>query len=385
MNANRKKVWSMLMAAVLPLVAPPAAFAWTIEDLGDLAGGPSFSEAYGLNEAGEVVGYGTTAVTNEAFVWKRASGMSPLARARGFASCTANGINDGGLVAGACGSALSGKRSAMVWQAGQPREVSFNNAAALQSSEALAVNNLGEVAGTYREQLGSTLLDQAFTWDTRIANGTARGVTPLPADLGGSGRGNAINAQGYIAGNAIKNAGFVAGGINQDSHQPWLWSPAIVNSARAIAAVGGLPNATARFGDARGINDLPNVVGLYDGRGFLWTPHVAGATTGTTMPLPIEPYDINNKGQVVGVAQGRAKLFDVGANAVTDLSKLPEVTAAGWRVLSIARAINDKGQIVGTGVNAAGDVHAFLLSPDAQLRPLRPIPIREPLSLPVVR
>jgi probable HAF family extracellular repeat protein len=373
MQENRKKGFFLRVAALVLAGVPAAAQAWTIEDLGDLAGGPSFSEAYGLNEAGDVVGYGTTAVTNEAFVWKRAAGMAPLARPAGFASCAANGINDGGLVVGKCDSAVQGKRSAMVWQAGQPREVAFNNTAAVPMSEALAVNNLGEVSGSYREQLGTTLLDQAFTWDTRISGGTARGVTPLPADLGGSGRGNAINAQGYIAGNAIRNTG-------PDMHQPWLWSPAIANSARAIAAVGVLPGATAKSGDARGINDLPNVVGLYDGRGFLWTPHVPGATTGTTLQLPIEPYDINNRGQVVGVSGGRAKLFDVAANAVTDLSALPEVAAAGWRALSLARAINDKGQIVGTGVNAAGEVHAFLLSPDAaQPRPLRPDPLRPDL------
>lgn len=369
MKTNRNSRTVLCAAACLLMGMPAAALAWTIEDLGDLAGGPSFSEAYGLNEAGDVVGYAATAVANEAFVWKRATGMSLLARPAGFASCRANAINDGGLVAGKCDSTLPGKRSAVIWQGGQARKVPFGGGDAVSNSAALAVNAQGEVAGTYREPQGTTTLDQAFTWDSRTATGMARTIMSLPADKGGSGRGAAINAQGYIAGNAMQNAA-------PDAHQPWLWSPTIAEPADAINAVGSLPGASARSGEARGMNDLPNVVGVYDGRGFLWTPRVPGATTGSNMPLPIDPYDINNRGQVVGVSQGKAKMYDVAANTVTDLGSLPEVSAAGWRALSMARAINDKGQIVGTGVNAAGEVHAYLLSPGPTPPPQPPVPAR---------
>jgi len=45
-----------------------------------------------------------------------------------------------------------------------------------------------------------------------------------------------------------------------------------------------------------------------------------------------------------------------------DLSQLPEVQAAGWSSLNYAYAINDRGEIIGSGT--IGDKsHAFLLSP----------------------
>jgi uncharacterized membrane protein len=379
MNTNRNSGLAMLMAGLLSLATPAVAYAWTIQDLGDLAGGPSFSEAYGLNDAGDVVGYGTTGAANEAFIWTSAKGMNPLPRRRGFSSCSANGINNSGLVAGYCSAAFTNKRSAMVWQSGQPTAITFNGT--ILASEALAVNTLGEVSGTYNERVGSKILDQAFSWDSRIVGGVARGITPLPADLGGSGRGNAINGQGFIAGNATRNTGPVVG-TGPYPHQPYLWNPAVTNSAQAIVPVGVLPNSASRFGEAHGINDTRQVVGVYDNRGFLWTPGSPTQTVGTSIPLPIVPYDINNKGQVVGVSQGKARLYDVATKTVTDLGALPEVRAAGWRALSMARAINDNGQIAGTGVNAAGEVHAYLLSPTG-IRPRPVLPgIRDRIPLP---
>ncbi|MBT9567951.1 MAG: HAF repeat-containing protein [Thiobacillus sp.] len=374
MNRKQNRGWWALLSVLSLGGVAPASWAWTIEDLGDLPGGSSFSEGHGLNETGDVVGYGTAAATNEAFVWKRGVGMSALARPAGSAYCTAHGINDTGLAAGFCDGGTTNKRVAMVWRSGTPAAIAFDSTTL--SSEALAVNALGEVSGTYRGRIArAPLLDQAFTVDTRIVNAVARGITPLPADLGGSGRGNAINSQGYIAGNAIQNRGFVGGGINQPSHQPYLWNPAI--NIGAIVAVGILPNATAKHGEARGINDSRQVVGLYDNRGFLWTPGSPQQMVGTTVPITIEPYDINNRGQIVGVSRGKAQLYTVSSGAVTDLGALPEVRAAGWKSLSIARAINDNGQITGTGVNGAGEVHAYLLSPGNPLRPVKPGRIRD--------
>jgi probable HAF family extracellular repeat protein len=362
-NNPGRKLLSLCLWGLLPLGISSAAHAWMIDDLGDLAGGPSFSEGHGLNDSGDVVGYGTSAATNEAFIWKRGIGMNALPKLVGSAYCTANGINNAGLVVGFCDDPAANKRTATLWQNNTPRAVVFSESAA--GSEALAVNTLGDVSGTFRT---TSQLDQAFTVDTRLATPVARGVTPLPADLKGSGRGNAINSQGFIAGNAIVNAGFVGGGINQNSHQPYLWNPAV--RVNAILPVGVLPNATAKFGEARGINDTRQVVGIYDNRGFLWTPGSSQQSVGTTMPIPLEPYDINNHQQVVGVTQGKAMLYDSRNGQLTDLGNLPEVQAAGWKSLSIARAINDNGQITGTGVNSAGETHAFLLSPGNPIRPI---------------
>jgi probable HAF family extracellular repeat protein len=77
--------------------------------------------------------------------------------------------------------------------------------------------------------------------------------------------------------------------------------------------------------------------------------------------------DINDSGQVVGYATmmqpdescTRAFLYTDGV--MTDLNDLIP-TGSGWE-LQEADDINDCGQIVGRGVNANGDTHAFLLTP----------------------
>ncbi|MEC5388298.1 hypothetical protein VVD49_21375 [Uliginosibacterium sp. H3] len=332
---------------------------WEIKDLGDLAGGPSFSEAYAINDVGEVVGYGTTSTLNEAFIWDGTTGMRSLGALSlqgSLLSCTAYGINTAGLVVGACLSPTTGGYVATRW-IGRGSPATLPVVAVSLSSEARAVNEIGEVAGTIRTR-GAIASDAILRWDVRIPGALTGGCSPLPADLGGAGIGSAINAKGFIAGNALVFRG------QPGSHQPYICNPVagIVDPIKdlAIPAGTGLPPDQ---GEARGINDLNQIVGVYGGKGFLWTAASPTGVTGRAEVIPLEPYDINNKGQIVGIANGRAVLYDsVAKTPPIDLGALPAVQAAGWKSLSIARAINDKGQIVGTGVNAQNEVHGFVLS-----------------------
>ena len=68
---------------------------------------------------------------------------------------------------------------------------------------------------------------------------------------------------------------------------------------------------------------------------------------------------INDAGQVVGQSNGHAFLFINGK--LTDLNSLIPASS-GWN-LWIANAINNKGQIIGTGTNPNGATRAFLLTP----------------------
>ncbi len=74
---------------------------------------------------------------------------------------------------------------------------------------------------------------------------------------------------------------------------------------------------------------------------------------------------INDQGLVVGLSSGpvfdRAFLYD--GIAMTELTTLLDSTGTGWQ-LTDASGINNAGQIVGTGVNPAGRVHAYLLTPN---------------------
>jgi len=70
---------------------------------------------------------------------------------------------------------------------------------------------------------------------------------------------------------------------------------------------------------------------------------------------------INNRGEIVGSAEGSYGYLLKG-DRFTRLDSLPAVQAKGWRHLEPA-GINDRGWIVGTGVNASGDLRGFLLMP----------------------
>jgi probable HAF family extracellular repeat protein len=122
-----------------------------------------------------------------------------------------------------------------------------------------------------------------------------------------------------------------------------------------------------RYTRATGINDTGLIVGYYQYSsvhiGFLYD-----STSGLvqTMGSETEAKDVNNEGQVVGFVRSyvggstnHAMLFSDGQRQ--DLNDLID-SSAGW-TLTEANAINDNGWIVGTGKNASGQSHAFLLTP----------------------
>jgi probable HAF family extracellular repeat protein len=75
-------------------------------------------------------------------------------------------------------------------------------------------------------------------------------------------------------------------------------------------------------------------------------------------------YGINDAGQLVGFSNAAtgnsAFLWQNGV--MTDLSTVAGVAGTGWS-LTEAWAINDVGQIVGSGRNPQGDISAFILTP----------------------
>jgi len=86
-------------------------------------------------------------------------------------------------------------------------------------------------------------------------------------------------------------------------------------------------------------------------------------TLGGTLSLG---FGINNAGQVVGLAylsgdQAEHAFLYVPGKGMMDLNSL--VGNGSGRELHVATAINDGGQIVGSGSISNGDEHAFLLTP----------------------
>src|SRR5687768_10712090 len=95
--------WILLLAVVM-FRAPAGAQTYRIEDLGTLGGG--FSQAFGINDDGVVIGVAATADTQaRAFRWLPASshgrrGMQDLGALGGISSI-AYGINAVGQIVGA--------------------------------------------------------------------------------------------------------------------------------------------------------------------------------------------------------------------------------------------------------------------------------------------
>jgi len=77
-----------------------------------------------------------------------------------------------------------------------------------------------------------------------------------------------------------------------------------------------------------------------------------------------DPIAINNRGQVIGSAEGtHGYLIENGQ--YTRLDTLPAVVAKGWRRME-PTGINDRGWIVGTASTPSGDLRAFVLVPAAE-------------------
>lgn len=120
-------------------------------------------------------------------------------------------------------------------------------------------------------------------------------------------------------------------------------------------------------------NDFDEVVGYAGTRwdfafhGFLRQRDGSILDLGTLGGRNSYARDINNRSEVVGDSD--RSFFDQARGAylwrqgtTIDLGALPEVQAAGWDDLTMAMAINNRGQIVGTG-RRDGVEHGFLLTP----------------------
>ncbi|MCC6956406.1 MAG: hypothetical protein IT316_06390 [Anaerolineales bacterium] len=305
--------------------APTANPRYNIIDLGGC-------EALAISNNGKVAGQCGVGSSARGFFWD--NGVMQNLGTLGGSWSVAYGVNDDGQVVGTSltGTGYSG---AFLWQNG-----SMQNLGSLGGngpSGALAINNAGQVVGF---SINSTPQMHAFLW-----NG---GMTDLGAFGDGASYAYAISDTGQVAG-----WGKVGTYPNITEHA-FRW-----NGSMQDLGTGSWAQSSAR-----GINDNGDVVGrlINEGNGTDW--HAALSQGGGGFQdlggNLSTAYDINNAGLIVGESGGRAVLWESGQ--LKDLNTLIPANS-GW-VLQSARAINNRGQIVGKGT-FNGQTHAFLLKPNA--------------------
>lgn len=315
---------------------------YTVVDLGALGAPTGTSEAFGLNDAGVVVGKAEPGDgTTHAFRWYKGTMTDLGAGAAGRAE--ANDVNASGV---ACGLMELGDP---VWTA---QAHTWNLAGAAtplgtlggEWSEAYAINTGGHVVGA-----ASTADEDAhaFYWDgTRMTDLHPGGFESYAYG---------VNDKGQAVGGW--------GNWNNDGGDPYTACVWQSGSKRDLAGLGGT------WAEAYDINEGGVAVGQAETGGkayhaVVWDAagphdiHPAGAESSLA-------YRINEAGQVVGTfnlagATRRAFLWDG-----TDFYDLGTLILAdsGW-ILYDAWDINEDGWIVGYGENGDGVGRAVLLTPE---------------------
>jgi probable HAF family extracellular repeat protein len=322
---------------------------YTVEDLGVFTDGGGATYATGINAAGDVSGFGNHAsAAYTAFRWHGGT-LTDL----GDLGCGSRGnaINDSGTVVGYSNvTCAESDKAGFQTTSGGLEEVGSLFA---RPTIANAINTSGQI-------VGSSVTD----------HGTGRAFITGPGGIGSQqvdllATSEPPGAQTLEA-HGVNNSGDVVGiafFFDQTCGSydaPFLFSGSTIQSLNLLGGCSGQANA---------INDSGVVVGFegvatggshafsYDG-----TIHDLGAPSGTTISQALA---VNSGGTIVGSAQACNICPQVawvqgttgGMQLLNDLID----PSLGWNLQSAA-AINDSGQIAGTGA-INGTTHAFRLTP----------------------
>ena len=338
-----------LTPAATPLPAYPTStnLAYAIQDLG--TGNGNASLARSINRRGQVLWtWGTTrdpmsglySDPHQVISW---NGMSTDLTALGLEQAIA--INDLGIVLGS-----ARDQGLLYWPDSGTVEAlpGFD-----QDAYPRAINDLGIVTGN----VGGRAV---------IADGSRRVELPVASGFG------------FLEPTAINDAGDVAGTVRASRTDESGQRAVLVADGGVTvldAAPGAETSSAADLNDAGQLVGNPGVVGMREmheyGRAFL-----SDAATGITVDIGTLPgYQnsvataINGAGQVVGYAWLPVNdadpirtpyLYDHRTGVMTDLNLLiPQ--DSGWQLVD-AFDISDAGQIVGQGL-IDGEMHAFVLTP----------------------
>jgi probable HAF family extracellular repeat protein len=333
-----------------------AASSYAVTDLGNLGG---FSEAYGINNNGQIVGVSTidsTGTDYRAFLYDASStGSKTMTDLFGTGySSVAYGINDSGQIVGS----LYGSSSLFecTYSAGTRTDLLQGNFGGSGICEAYAINNSGTLVGA------TTFSGDSNVYSLSINSaGAATYLVITSANVGSTSHAYAINAGNNYVGDYNAGSGY--------GPRAYYWNGA---NGYDLGTLGGA------FATATGVNATSQIVGwsststaaFYPVHAFLYsfygdeTMHDLGVLASGDNS---EAESINSAGQIVGYSNltsggtsDHAFIY-TSTGGITDLNTLIP-SGSGW-TLESATAINNSGWIVGVGLNSAGATDAFLLTP----------------------
>lgn len=254
-----------------------------------------------------------------------------------------NGINDAGHVVGT--SPYLYFTRAYLYDGKTTKNIGFGDGPDLESYGE-GINNVGQLVGT-TETLDGKMC--AFVWN----NGSLKRLGTLGGDTS---RGYAINDNGDVAGSSTL--------ANGEKH-------AFLDRAgkmRDLGTLGGTESEARAINQSRQVVGCSKTAGNASNEAFIYTGGVMQAlpTLGGTYACA---YGINRAGWVVGQSTRTPGVFDFhgfvyDGEKVYDLNDvLGDDDRATW-LITDARGINKKGQVIATGKNRVdGTTRAVILTP----------------------
>ena len=390
--------WLSLMVAPVTPVAQtqkPQHPHYTIIDLGPSS--TPFSQASSVNNIGLVSGVAAVPDgAQHAVLWFKRSLFDIATPGLEGPNSGAASVNESGQVVGqaetshtdpndenSCGYGTGLRCLPFLWEYGKTYALPLLGG---HNGSASQINSRGEAAG-YAENgvrdpecptgarvngTGPQVLDfEAVVWGPR--QGEIRELHPLPGDtvgvaLGINDDGQAVGSSGSCANTVIPPfaAGFHAVLWDKDGSAHDLGNLGGTGNPDLLA-IGNIANAINNRGQVAGVSAMS---GNTTTHAFLWTRERGkmldlGTLSGDVNSAAL---GINDRGDVVGASLGAAgpihgnpRAFLWRNGMMTDLNDL--IPANSPLHLLTAFGINDAGEIVGFGVTNTGDLHAFLATP----------------------
>ena len=311
---------------------------YAIHDLAALSGVQNM-EAFRINNFSQIVGtvYGVESM--QPFLFSRGK-LTELNVDGQYG--TAFNLNDRGQIIGYS----SGPIQIFLYDDGELTDLRAATGQPITSVR--AINNRGAIVGNVLQSDGPPGFQQyasAFVY----ADGQFRLLPTLPGGI-------------YSDAFDINNRGQIAGQSSVRLPNADIVGRAVIWESGRIRNLGALPGATTSL--CVGINDRGQVTGYSDSHGFIYSGgqiRSLGNLRGHFHNLPV---DINNFGHIVGESsdahfnERRAFLYADGV--MRDLNDLLP-RRSGWFLLE-ANGINDRGEIVGSGIHRNRS-KAFVLKP----------------------